>query len=247
MSGSKRRLSLRRAPKVLISSTIIPFCIGTNSWLYPVAIEAQLKEVRAYLKEYKAHLDALNNGETFKPTLTGKRTNKESKKVNGNKRKRNGKGGKKGSPKRRKSDAFEDEDEEMPGSDDEDMEDDIESDVDSDDGSNSNEGSDDENDDDSSSGTDSEGEDSNGEDVDEETEDSLKAKITDANNAIKAGRERLSDSRKEKKDAIDGLAGLKKKQTKVQKEKNAFCSLKRSEVRFSRQTCLVFSDSMRFL
>jgi hypothetical protein len=218
--------------------------------LYPVAIEAQLKEVRAYLKEYKAHLDALNNGETFKPTLTGKPTNKESKKVNGNKRKRNGKGGKKGSPKRRKSYAFEDEDEEMPGSDDEDMEDDIESDVDSDDGSNSNEGSDDENDDDdSSSGTDSEGEDSNGEDVDEETEDSLKAKIADANNAIKAGRERLSDARKEKKDAIDGLAGLKKKQTKVQKEKNAFCSLKRSEVRFSRlvlyfQTQCVFCSSL---
>lgn len=210
--------------------------------MYPIAIDAQLKEVRVYLREYKAHLDALQNGKTFQPTLTGKPTNKESKKVSGNKRKRNGKGGKKGSPKRRKSEAFEDEDEDMLGSDDEDMEDDIESDVESDDGSDSNKSSDeeeeDEEDDDdgdsdsSKSGSDSENEGSNGEDG-EETEESLKVKIADADNAIKAGRERLYEARKGKKDAIDGLAGLKKRQTKAQKEKNAFCSLKRSEVRLS--------------
>jgi hypothetical protein len=131
----------------------------------------------------------------------------------------------------------------MLGSDDEDMEDNIESDVDSDDDSDSDKASDDESDDDnaSKSGSDSnDGSDNedNGEDNDEETDESLKTKIADANNAIKAGRERLSEVRKEKKDAIDGLAGLKKKHAKAQKEKNAFCSLKRSEVRYYRLACI---------
>jgi hypothetical protein len=225
-------------PKVQIPSNMTqPPSVLTKT--RPIAIDVQLKEVRAYLSEYGAHLDALEKGETFKPTLTGKSTSKESENANGKKRKRNGKGGKKGSPKRRKSDAFEDEDEEMRSSEDEDMEE-IESDVDSDDDSDGGQASDDESDDDdaSKSGSNSDTG-SNNEDDEEETEESLKTKIADANNAIKAGRERLSEARTEKKAAIDGLAGLKKKQTKAQKDKNAFCSLKRSEVRSSTFFCVL--------
>lgn len=166
--------------------------------------------------------------------MTGNGTNKESKNANGKKRKRGGKDAKKGSPKRRKSDVFEDEDENMLGSDDEDLDDDIESDSDNEDDSESDNdskdnNSDDDDDDASKSGSDSEAGDEEG----EETEESLQAKIVDANDAVKAGRERLSEARKAKKDAIDYLAGLKKKESHAQKSKNAFCSLKRSEVSFA--------------
>ena len=165
--------------------------------------------------------------------MTGNGTNKESKNANGKKRKRGGKDAKKGSPKRRKSDVFEDEDENMLGSDDEDLDDDIESDSDNEDDSESDNDSKDNNSDDdddaSKSGSDSEAGDEEG----EETEESLQAKIVDANDAVKAGRERLSEARKAKKDAIDYLAGLKKKESHAQKSKNAFCSLKRSEVSFA--------------
>ena len=203
---------------------------GACLYSYLLAIDAQLKEIRAYSKEYNAHLDALKNGETFKPTLTGKAANK-SKKANGKKRKRSGSGsGKKGTSKKRKSDTFEDEDDDMLGSEDDDM-DDVESDLNSDDDSDSDkdeEESDDNNDDDSNAGSGSENDGSDPED--EETEETLKKKIADAAAAIKLGRQRLNEIRQEKKNAIDFLAGLMKKQTKVQIEKNSFCSLKRSQV-----------------
>lgn len=195
-------------------------------------IEAQLKEVRNYNKEYTAHLEALKNGDEFTPKLTGK-LNAKSKPTSGKKRKRSGKGGKKGSPKRRKSVASDDdEDDEMLGSDDQDMDDDIDSDIESDGTISDNSDQDDASGDDDSdkSGSDSESSQSDDDDDDEVTQESLEAKILDAKNAIKAGRERLTEVRKEKKEAIDALAGLKKKQAKVQIEKNSFCSLKRSEV-----------------
>ena len=70
--------------------------------------------------------------------------------------------------------------------------------------------------------------------VDEEvTVESLEEKIKEAKEAIKAGRTQLSEYRKQKKEANDKLATLKKKQMKVQRDKNAFCSLRRSEVRAS--------------
>lgn len=112
--------------------------------------------------------------------------------------------------------------------------DDIESDVQTD-SDESNKDSNDEKDSDdeaSKSGSDSEGEGSDDEQEDV-TEDSLKEKITEGKAAIKAGRERLSEVRKEKKEAIDYLSTLKKNIGRAQKEKNAFCSLKRSEVKYS--------------
>lgn len=74
-------------------------------------------------------------------------------------------------------------------------------------------------------------EDGDGEMEEEVTVESLKAKIEELKQAIKDGRVQLSEFRKQRKEASDMLATLKKRQNKAQREKNAFCSLKRSEVR----------------
>lgn len=204
--------------------------------IYTLAIEAQLKEIRAFTKEFNAHLDALKNGEAFTPTLTGKGAKSESKTANGKKRKRGGKdSSKNGSSKRRKGDAFEDDDD-MLGSEDDDLESDIQSDSGSDTDKDEESDDNDEDEEGSQSGHNSEGESENTEEQ-TETVDSLKKKTADAKGAIKLGRERLSEVRQQKKEAIDGLAGLKKRETKVQREKNAFCSLKRSEVRHLESFC----------
>ncbi|KII94798.1 hypothetical protein PLICRDRAFT_86263 [Plicaturopsis crispa FD-325 SS-3] len=193
------------------------------------ALDGTLKETREYLREYEEHLRALEAGEPFVPRLTAK--NKTAGKTNGKKRK-NSSGGKGGSPKRRKSDGGDG----FGGDDDEDMDDDVE--VISDDDSDSEDGSDKDSDEEGSkSGSDSDSESDEGEDEEEEgevevTPDDLKAKIDDAKLTIKATREKLNEVRKQKKEAIDNLATLRKKEHKAQKEKNAFCSLKRSE--FSR-------------
>lgn len=198
-------------------------------------IDAQLKDARAQLRDYDAHKSALEKGEPFESQLTSKANKSKVKKVNGKKRK-NGRGGKKGSPKRRRSDAFEDDDL-MVSDEDDHIESDIDSESDEDDNVDSDMDSDVESDEDedesSKSGSDSDSDSNDGdEDEGEEvTVDSLKVKIDEVKVVIKNARERLSEVRNEKKDAVDTLASLKKNQVKVQREKNAFCSLKRSEVR----------------
>ncbi len=62
------------------------------------------------------------------------------------------------------------------------------------------------------------------------TEETLEVKIKTCKDAIKASRERQNEARVRKKEASDALSSLGKTIIKVQKEKNAFCSLKRSEV-----------------
>lgn len=179
-----------------------------------------MKIIRNFVKEYEAHLDALQNGEPFTPRLTAPTKVKAV-----NKKRKNTRGDKRGTKKRRHS-----------GTDDED--DSMES------GSGSN--SDSSNDSDSSfaSGRNSDDEDEN-EDEDETpdsdsddsevvepevTEEYLERKIKESKENIKAARETLSNARKEKKEATDYLSTLNKNIAKAQKEKNAFCSLKRSEV-----------------
>lgn len=173
-----------------------------------VGIDTELQGLRKHLGEYNAHLEALENGETFVPTLTGKG-------ASGKKRKNHGKG-KAGSPKRRRSGLSDDDDDDFLVSDDDSST--AES-IDSDDESDSDHDED---------GSDTE---DVGDDEDQETEDSLKEKIKESKDAIKDARERLSSARKQKKDASDHLSILSKNLAKVQREKNAFCSLKRSEVR----------------
>ncbi|KAK0468295.1 uncharacterized protein EV420DRAFT_1473993 [Desarmillaria tabescens] len=177
-------------------------------------VEATIKNLRQYAGEYEKHLKAIKNGEIFVPRLTSKQ------KVASGKKRKNVRGGKKGSPKRRRS-----VDDEGSSSDSDNSESDESSDTDSDSGSDS--------DSDLNSDDDSDNDASNSEDADElqdqETEESLKAKIKETKASIKEARTVKSDLQKEKKAANDELATLKKTLAKLQKEKNAFCSLKRSE------------------
>ncbi|KAK0191014.1 hypothetical protein F5146DRAFT_1196144 [Armillaria mellea] len=186
-------------------------------------IEKQIKEIETTIKnhrqdvgEYEKHLEAIKDGEIFVPRLSSKE------KVAPGKKRKNSCGGQKGSPKRRrcaKDDAS------SSNSDD----------SESDESSDSDSGSDSDGDNDSSSDEDDSGSNaSNSEDEvqDAETEESLKAKIKATKASIKEARTLKSDLQKEKKAANNELAILKKTLTKLQKEKNVFCSLKRSE--FSR-------------
>ncbi|KDQ65115.1 hypothetical protein JAAARDRAFT_188367 [Jaapia argillacea MUCL 33604] len=187
-------------------------------------IDKELKQLRAYKKEYQEHIKALESGEPFTPTLTGK-TTKKGTPVRGKKRKSMGRGGG-GSPKRRKADS--DDDYSMDDSDSDDIESDHHSDSDNSDSDGSDDGSDKE-----ESDNDGGNSDSDEEGADEEvTEESLKAKIAETEATLKEARGRLTEARKAKKDANDMLSNLKKKLGKAQKDKNGYCSLKRSE--FSR-------------
>ncbi|OCH93605.1 hypothetical protein OBBRIDRAFT_832536 [Obba rivulosa] len=199
------------------------------------ACEQGLKQVREYLKEYEEHLSALENGREFVPRLTASSGKGKAKPSSGKKRK-NARDGKKGSPKKQKTGHSDDEDDLMSVDDLDDFivdddDDEIEViDSASDMGSNK-EDSDDEKDsdsDNSKSGSESDEDEDAEEEVDEVTVDSLKAKIQEAKDALKAGRMQLNEFRKERKDAIDTLATLKKRQTEAQREKNAICSLRRS-------------------
>ncbi|KAL0070833.1 hypothetical protein AAF712_002054 [Marasmius tenuissimus] len=186
-------------------------------------IENELKELRKQVSEYDKHLEAVKNGEPFTPTIKPS-SSKESK----GKKRKNKRGGKKGSPKRRRSVSSDGDDDDIAMSDDDsDSSFGYSSDSDSDsDASDKEHGSD---------GSDSDDSDARSEipDVQEEfTEEILKSKIKEVKDAIKDVRVRLSAARKERKDVDDHLASLGKSQVKIQKRKNAFCSLRRSE--FSR-------------
>ncbi|KAG1907278.1 uncharacterized protein F5891DRAFT_940152 [Suillus fuscotomentosus] len=193
------------------------------------AIDKQLKDVRAFLAEYEQHKTALENGETFTPRLT---TTAHKKAQSAGKKRKNTRRGKSGSPKRHKHFGEDDDDDDFEMDDIDDyLNDDIH--VDDDDEGSYDEDDDDDDDDDEEEEGDSDGE----EDTPDESEENvtvevLQEKIGDAKEAIKVEREQLNNARKARKDAVDALSNLKKKTTKAQRDKNAFCSLKRSE--FSR-------------
>jgi hypothetical protein len=69
-----------------------------------------------------------------------------------------------------------------------------------------------------------------GELVEEETEESLETKLESAKEGIKALRQTIKETKTTKRDSSDKISTLQKQLAKAQKEKNAFCSLKRSEV-----------------
>jgi len=173
------------------------------------------------MHEHQAHLKALGTGEAFVPTLK-----KSKSSVNNKKRKNTGKS-QQGSPKRRRSASSDDDDVDELMESDEDFSDNTDSDVDDDGGSTK------------ASDEDPESSESEDEEVAELTEGDLKEKIQKAKDAIKSGREMLNDARTAKKETIDALSYVEKGSVKIQREKNAFCSLKRSEVsrnfEFSRQ------------
>ncbi|KAI0786384.1 hypothetical protein C8Q75DRAFT_771545 [Abortiporus biennis] len=204
-----------------------------------------LKEIRAMLSEYKDHLNALQNDEPFEPILTGKKKSNKSKKpkssddsesndTSGKKRKRSDSTAEYNTAKKIKtSDEDADEDDDL-------MDEDYEGELQFSDSETEKDSDKQDDDDKSDSGSDTDKSDDDDDDDDDEeeeedeevTEDSLKAKIEEAQNAIKEGRIQLSEFRRLRKEATDMIATIKKKQLKAQREKNAFCSLKRSE--FSR-------------
>ncbi|CAL1702209.1 unnamed protein product [Somion occarium] len=190
------------------------------------AVDKELKETRPLLEEYKDHLKAIQNGKSFAPLLTAKKPKAKEDSTKGKKRKRSR--GDKGSSKRRKTVSDDEEDDFI-------VDDDEELDF-SDSGSDKNSDSESEKSDDSDADLDAssdKGEDDDDEEAQEEvTQESLKAKIEELEEVIKEGRKNLSECRRLRKEASDELATLKKRESKAQREKNAFCSLKRSE--FSR-------------
>ncbi|KAG5637833.1 hypothetical protein H0H81_003038 [Sphagnurus paluster] len=193
-------------------------------------IEKELKLLREFAREYQAHLEAIQDGKTFTPRLTAKAKTPST----NSKKRKNTRGGKKGSSKRRRgSPTVTDDDSSDMDSEGASEPSDSDSDFDSDKDSEIKKDSDDES---SKSGSDSDTG-SDEEDCEtgdnEVTKESLKEKIKETRDNIKAARERLSDVREQKKVAADVLATLKKNIIKTQREKNAFCSLKRSE--FSRE------------
>ncbi|KAG7097036.1 hypothetical protein E1B28_004429 [Marasmius oreades] len=178
------------------------------------AIEAELKSLRERIAQYQEGIKAIKNGEPFKPVLESSSAGKGKGKKRKNKR-----AGKGGSPKRRRGDDPDSDEEEDES--DEEIDDEFSS-----DGSDGEEGEDLNNDSDAGD------ENSESEPQEEYTEDMLKAKIQEYRDAIKEARSRLTAARSEKKEVEDRLATLGRALAKVQKRKNALCSLKRSE--FSR-------------
>jgi hypothetical protein len=182
-------------------------------------LEGQLEDTREQMHEHQAHLEALEKGETFVPSLK-----KNKLPAGGKKRKSTGKM-KQGPTKRRRSVASEaDEEDELMESD-EDISDysgDSDSDMDSDDNRDHESAK--------SSGEEPDSSEVEDEEITNLTESDLEEKIQEAKDAIKVGREMLKDAQTAKKEAADALSSVEKGQAKTQREKNAFCSLKRSEV-----------------
>lgn len=194
-----------------------------------LVIEKDMKSLRAIQKEHQNHIEALRNGDDFTPVLTG------SRKPSTPKKRKNRRKGKKGSSKRRRSSVSSDDEDESDGSDDSSSESAVEDDEDElDSSSDDSDDSDDESSDSQlspkyhkhSGHSDMEVEGLLEEQV---TEESVQERLEQTQANIRAARGRLSEARKDKKIAIDHLASLKKSLSKVQKAKNGFCSLKRSD------------------
>lgn len=170
------------------------------------ALEAEVKELKARVEDHKSHLEALENGEPYTSKFAGKKVTGSSKK-----RKR---GGKEKSRKRQRSAGSDSDNSDSEFSEEES-------------GSGSDSDSDEE-----KSGSDGESADEVADGlVEEETEDSLNAKVESLESTIKALRARMKDPKAHKREASDQISILQKELSKVQKEKNAFCSRRRSEVK----------------
>jgi len=186
----------------------------------------------------------LKNGDPFTPVLTapGGAAEASKKSSKGKKRKSFG-GGKKGSPKRQRtddSDADVENELALDSEADADSLDDFivndsESEADSDADDKSNKGGDDEFDVDreSNAGFDGQNEDENMESHEEATVESITAKLVEAREAMEIGVQQKKAASEDRKSAINALTSLKKAKSKAQRQKNCFCSLKRSEVRIN--------------
>ncbi|KAL5527490.1 hypothetical protein ACEPAG_6281 [Sanghuangporus baumii] len=204
-------------------------------------INQELLAIRNDLTGHGEHLKALQDGRTFTPSQPAKPGKKAS-----NKKRKNSRGGKGGSPKRMKEDFDDVEEAEMAldpdAEEDASLDDFIDDDPIKSDSSDPESASD--SDSDSASDLDDKS-DRNEENVDELdsdpkssqsdgggdtlTEEEVKAQIEQKNADLEDARVRLSEARKQRKQAMDTISNLTEKQNNTQREKNAFCSLKRSE------------------
>ncbi|TFK83640.1 hypothetical protein K466DRAFT_528541 [Polyporus arcularius HHB13444] len=222
-------------------------------------VNEQLKQSRDILQEHQEHLKALEAGESFEPKLTAKagkakktmdeasaksdsdsgsdseKDDEEEDNEPENKKRKSKSSNKQRPAKKLRASVDSDSMMDVDDDDDFEVEDDlIFSDDDEDMETQDKDSSDFDSDSDSDSEKGSENGDVDMDDVDNEevTPEILKTKIEEVKQAIKDGRVQLSVFRQQRKDAVDMLATLKKKQNDAQRRKNAFCSLKRSE--FSR-------------
>lgn len=201
-----------------------------------------MKDLRPMILEYKEHLQALKDGEPFEPFLTAP---KDEGKSSPKKRKRGG-GGRKA--KRQRGDDNDDDGMELDdeddfiddGNEDEDADADTDAedamvedalnlddviDIDSD--------SDDVvvlSDSDDSDATKSKKKGKPKKNAEPVTQASLKEIIARKEVELKALRARLAEQKETRRDAVAKLNEHKKASSKLQKEKNAFCSIKRNEV-----------------
>ncbi|KAL5508154.1 hypothetical protein ACEPAH_5772 [Sanghuangporus vaninii] len=210
-------------------------------------INQELVTIRSDLTEHREHLKALQEGRSFTPSQPAKPSEKAK-----NKKRKNPHGGKGGSPKRMKEDLDDAEEVEMtldPDADEEDgasLDDFIDDDPIKSDSSDFESASDS----DSDSASDLDDKSDRNEDTvfeldsdpespqpdnssDTLTEEEVKAQVEQKDAELKDARVRLSEARKQWKQAMDMISNLTEKQNNTQREKNAFCSLKRSE--FSRE------------
>lgn len=182
--------------------------------------------------EQKKHLEALENNEDFVSRLSSIPPS-----TSGHKRKRSANDKLSSSPKRRKSAVLDSEDDELY-TDEDNVDDSDKNDMDVD--------SDEEDDDEvivveSDSDEDSHGAkegdksdvDDAGPDAGDDAVELLHKQIEQTKAAMLAEREALNNARKQKKEATDKLSSLKKHLADIQREKNRFCSLQRSEVSVS--------------
>ncbi|KAL1709238.1 hypothetical protein EV121DRAFT_276622 [Schizophyllum commune] len=251
-SEVKRALNLQDDDELVeIEERLDQYADETKEWKRKKALaddlvkglEGETKHLRAVIKEHKEHVQCLKEGERFVPKLTGKKAEREAAAKQRGKKRKNGRSGKGGSSKRMRSEGVDtDGDVEMDS--DGSMSDFIVEDDESDDGSDSDKDSDagsddsdkDSDDDDNKSDGDAKSNDSDAEDDEEEevTQEQLEAIIKEKTAELTAKRAELSTARAQKKEAIDRLAKLKKAVDKAQRQKNAYCSKKRSE--YSRGT-----------
>ena len=192
---------------------------------FSIEIQEQVEHTRGQMRQHQAHLEALENKETFVPIL------KNNNKSLVNKKRKITAKSKQGPPKRRRSVASDDDEEDELMESSEDISD-FSSNSDSSDSSDS----DMDDDEDDHENTKASNEDPDLSELEDEaifevTEDDLKEKIQEAKDAIRSCRQTLRNARIAKKEAVDALSSVEKGRVKIQREKNAFCSLRRSEVR----------------
>jgi hypothetical protein len=203
-----------------------------TSLLFPVpclnvvaGVERDKTEAEDLLSDYQAGLEALENGLPFVPRVVGKPKSSESS-SRGSKRKKSAKSQE--SPRKRKKTSDDDDDDDFIVSDD----DDAFGDSDPEQGKDANSDEDEDDDNESSDIESGSNADNDENEIQEDISiENVKAKIEEYQQIAKAARESRVRVRKERKEAVDRLATLKKNLARLQREKNAFCSLKRSEVR----------------